>query len=146
MAVTESREVLIEATPQQIMDVLLDLDSLPSWSSSHKKVEVIERDEQGRPTKSKQIVKVAGISDEQELDYTVHDDGVSWTLAKSKQQRGQQGRYTFTPDGDATRVRFELTVDLAVPVPGFLVKRGAKGLMETATTGLREQVLKVCGA
>jgi ribosome-associated toxin RatA of RatAB toxin-antitoxin module len=143
MAITETRDVTIEATPDQIMDVLVDLESLTEWSSTHQKVEVLERDDQGRPAKSRQVVKVVGVSDEQVLDYTVHDDGVSWTLVSSKQQRAQQGRYTLTPNGDSTDVRFELTVDPAVPLPGFLVKRGAKGLMETATDGLRKRVLKV---
>jgi ribosome-associated toxin RatA of RatAB toxin-antitoxin module len=143
MAITETRDVTIEATPDEIMDVLVDLESLTEWSSTHQKVEVLERDDQGRPAKSRQVVKVVGVSDEQVLDYTVHDDGVSWTLVSSKQQRAQQGRYTLTPNGDSTDVRFELTVDPAVPLPGFLVKRGAKGLMETATDGLRKRVLKV---
>jgi hypothetical protein len=89
------------------------------------------------------VVKTVGISDEQVLDYTVHDDGVSWTLVSSKQQRAQHARYTLTPEGDGTRVRFELTVDLLVPLPGFLVKRGAEGLMDTATAGLRKRVLAV---
>lgn len=145
MAITESREVVIEATPDEIMDVLFDLESLTEWSSVHQKVEILERDEQGHPSKSRQTVKLVGVSDEQVLDYSVHDDGVGWTLESSKQQRAQEGRYTLTPDGDTTRVRFELTVDLSAPVPGFLVKRGAKGLMETATNGLRRRVLEVKG-
>jgi ribosome-associated toxin RatA of RatAB toxin-antitoxin module len=143
MAVTETREVVIEATPDEIMDVLFDLESLTEWSSTHQKVEVLERDDQGHPTKSRQVVKIVGITDEQVLAYSVHDDGVSWTLVSSKQQRAQDGRYTLTPDGDSTRVSFELTVDPMVPVPGFLIKRGAKGLMETATEGLRKRVLEV---
>jgi ribosome-associated toxin RatA of RatAB toxin-antitoxin module len=143
MAVTEQREVVIEATPDEIMDVLTDLETLTEWSPTHQKVEVLERDEQGRPSKSRQVVKIVGITDEQVLDYTVYDDGVGWTLVSSKQQRAQEGRYTLTPDGDSTKVRFELTVDPTVPVPGFLIKRGAKGLMETATDGLRKRVLKV---
>jgi ribosome-associated toxin RatA of RatAB toxin-antitoxin module len=143
MAVTESRQVVIEATPDEIMDVLFDLESLIEWSPAHKKVEVLERDDHGRPTKSRQVIKIVGITDEQVLDYSVHDDGVSWTLVSAKQQRGQDGRYTLTPEGDATRVNFELTVDPIVPVPGFLIKKGAKGLMETATEGLRERVLEV---
>jgi ribosome-associated toxin RatA of RatAB toxin-antitoxin module len=145
MAITESREVVIDATPDEIMDVLFDLESLPQWSSVHRKVEILERDEQGRPSKSRQTVKLVGVSDEQVLDYSVHDDGVSWSLVSAKQQRAQQGRYTLTPEGDSTRVHFELTVDLSAPVPGFLVKRGAKGLMETATDGLRRRVLEVKG-
>src|ERR1700739_3342117 len=143
MAVTDSREIVIEATPDEIMDVLFDLESLPEWSSAHRKVEVLERDDQGRPSRSRQVVKIVGVSDEQVLAYSVHDDGVSWTLVSAKQQRAQAGHYTLTPDGDSTRLRFELTVDLTVPVPGFLVKRGAKGLMETATEGLRRRVLGV---
>src|SRR6201993_4306268 len=143
MAVTQTREVLIEATPDEIMDVLLDLESLTKWSSAHKKVEILERDDQGRPSRSRQVVKVVGVSDEQVLAYSVHDDGVSWTLVSAKQQRAQEARYRLTPDGDSTRLRFELTVDLTVPVPGFLIKKGAKGLMDTATEGLRKRVLEV---
>ncbi|KAA0107847.1 SRPBCC family protein [Mycolicibacterium sp. P1-5] len=142
MAITETREVTIEATPDEILAVLYDLESLPKWSSAHQKVEVLERDSDGHPTKSRQTVKVVGVNDEQVLDYTVQPDGVSWTLVSSKQQRAQEGRYTLAPEGESTRVRFELTVDPLVPLPGFVVKRGAKGLMETATDGLRKQVLK----
>jgi Polyketide cyclase / dehydrase and lipid transport len=145
MAITDSREVVIEATSDEIMDVLFDLESLSEWSSFHKKVEVLERDADGHPTKSRQAVKIVGVTDEQVLDYSVHDDGVSWTLVSAKQQRGQEGRYTLTPEGESTRVHFELTVDPSVPIPGFLVKRGTKGLMETATAGLRKRVLKVKG-
>ncbi len=143
MAITEARDITIEATPDEIMGVLVDLESLTQWSSTHQKVEVLERDGEGRPTKSRQVVKVVGISDEQVLDYTMHDDGVSWTLVSSKQQRAQEGRYTLTPAGDATEVHFELTIDPLVPLPGFLLRRGAKGLMETATDGLRKRVMKV---
>lgn len=143
MAVTETREVVIEATPEEILDVLTDLESLTEWSSAHQKVEVLERDDEGRPSKSRQVVKIVGVSDEQVLDYTVHDDGVSWTLESSKQQRAQRGRYTLTPDGDSTKVHFELMVDPLVPLPGFLIKKGAKGLMDTATDGLRKRVQQV---
>ncbi len=143
MAVTESREVVIEATSDEIMDVLLDIETLPEWSSAHQTVEVLARDDQGHPSKSRQVVKLVGVSDEQELAYTVHDDGVSWTLLSSKQQRAQDGRYTLTPEGERTRVRLDLTVDLVAPLPGFLVRKGSKGLMDTATDGLRKRVLEV---
>jgi ribosome-associated toxin RatA of RatAB toxin-antitoxin module len=143
MAVTEAREVVIEATPEEIMDVLLDVESLPQWFPAHQKVEILERDDQGHPSKSRQVIKVVGVTDEQVLAYTVHDDGVSWTLVTAKQQRAQDARYTLTPYGDSTRVRFELMVDPTVPLPGFLIRRGAKGLMDTATEGLRKRVLKV---
>ena len=142
MAITETREVVIDATPDEIMDVLFDLESLPEWSSVHRKIEILERDDEGHPSRSKQVVKLVGVSDEQELAYTVHDDGVSWTLISAKQQRAQEGRYTLRPEGDSTRVRFDLTVDLLMPVPGFLVRKGAQSLLDTATKGLRDRVME----
>jgi ribosome-associated toxin RatA of RatAB toxin-antitoxin module len=143
VAITETREIVIEATPEQIMSVLFDIETLPEWSSAHEEVEILERDADGHPIRSRQVVKIVGVSDEQVLDYAVHEDGVSWTLVSSRQQRSQQGRYTLTPEGDKTRVSLELTVDPTVPLPGFLVRRGAKGLMDTATKGLRKRVLEV---
>jgi hypothetical protein len=143
MAVTESRQLVIEATPDEILEVLFDLDSLTQWSPAHQEVEVLERDAEGRPSRSRQVVKIVGVSDEQILDHTVFADGVGWTLVSSKQQRAQTARYTLTPDGDSTLVRFDLSVDLVAPLPGFLVKKGAKGLMDTASEGLRKRVLKV---
>ena len=40
-------------------------------------------------------------------------------------------------------MRFEITIEPSVPIPGFLLKRTIKGAMETATDGLRKQVLKL---
>ena len=61
----------------------------------------------------------------------------------SSQLKTQDAKYTLTPDGDKTRVKFEITVDPAVPIPGFVLKRAMKGGLESATDGLRKQVLKV---
>lgn len=143
MAITERREVVIEATPDEILEVLLDIEHLTEWSSAHQEVEVLERTDDGHPKKSRMVVKVVGISDEQFMEHTTYDDGIGWTLVSSKQQRSQDARYTLIPEGDKTRVRFDLTVDLIAPLPGFLVKQGAKGLLATATDGLRQRVLKV---
>ncbi|WP_349270236.1 cyclase [Mycolicibacterium parafortuitum] len=143
MAITENREIVIEATPDEILAVLYDLESLTEWSAAHQLVEILERDDEGRPKRSRQVVKIVGVSDDQILDYHVYDDGVGWTLVSSDQQRAQEARYTLTPEGEHTRVSLELMVDLKAPLPGFLIKKGAKGLMDTATKGLRKRVLEV---
>jgi uncharacterized protein YndB with AHSA1/START domain len=141
MAVSETRDILIEAPVSEIFAVLSDPDSLPEWSDVHQTCDVLERDDQGRPTRTRMKVRTAGITDEQVLDYTWHDDGLSWTLKSAKQQRSQEARYTLTPEGDTTRVRFELTIDPLLPLPRFLLKRATKGVMGTATKGLRKRVL-----
>ena len=143
MAITESSEVVIEATPDEVMAVIRDVEALPEWSDAHQTSEVLERDEEGRPRRTKAKVKTVGITDEQVLDYSWHDDGVSWTLVSANQQRSQDARYTLTPEGGKTRVKFDITIDPTVPLPGFLLKRATKGVMSTATEGLRRRVLSV---
>ncbi|HVQ98291.1 MAG TPA: cyclase, partial [Mycobacterium sp.] len=40
MAVQASREVVIDAPPEVILEALADVGSAPSWSSVHKRAEV----------------------------------------------------------------------------------------------------------
>lgn len=143
MAVNDSREVVIEATPEEVLAVITDVETAPSWSPQYESVQVIDTDDEGRPKTVKAKVKAAGLTDEQVVEYTWGDNTVSWTVVKASQVRSQLAKYTLTPVGDKTKVVFELTVDPSVPLPGFIIKRTLKGAMETATDGLRKQVLKV---
>jgi ribosome-associated toxin RatA of RatAB toxin-antitoxin module len=140
-AISESSEVVIEAAPEAIMSVIADVESLTEWSDAHQSSEVLERDDEGRPLRAKMKVKSAGITDEQVIAYTWLDDGVSWALASAKQQRSQDARYTLIPEGEATRVKFDIRIDPLVPLPGFVLKRAVKGVLNTATDGLRTRVL-----
>ena len=143
MAVKDSREVVIEATPNEILDVIADVESTPTWSPQYQKAEVLESYPDGRPKQVKMSIKTVGISDDLVVEYTWTDASASWTLLSAAALKSQRGEYTLTPDGDKTKVRFDLEVDLIVPLPGFLLKKATKGAMETATDGLRKQVLKV---
>jgi ribosome-associated toxin RatA of RatAB toxin-antitoxin module len=143
MATSDSREVVIEATPQEILDVVADIDATPSWSPQYQSAEVMDTYDDGRPRRVKMTIKAAGITDTQVIEYTWTENKVSWTLIRATQLKKQDASYTLTPDGDKTKVRFDITVDLAVPMPGFILKRAMKGGTDTATDGLRKQVLKV---
>ena len=88
-------------------------------------------------------VKSAGITDECVVEYTWADNVVQWSLVSSTAQKRQDASYTLTPQGDKTRVRFDLTVDPKIPVPGFVMKRAIKGAMNDATDGLRKRVLSL---
>jgi ribosome-associated toxin RatA of RatAB toxin-antitoxin module len=143
MAVSDSREVVIEATPTEILGVIADVETSPDWTPQQQSVEILERGEDGKPRRVKMKVKTAGISDEQVVEYTWTDDSASWTLVSAGQLKSQEAKYTLTREGDKTKVKFELTIDPSVPLPGFILKRAIKGAMETATDGLAKQVLNV---
>jgi len=146
MAIKESRDIVVEASPEEILDVIADFDAMPEWSEPHQSAEVLETGKDGRPSKVKMKVKVAGITDEQVVAYTWGDNEVSWTLVSSSQQKAQDGKYTLVPKGskgEATLVKFEILADPNVPLPGFVLRRAVKGTIDSATKALRERVLQV---
>ena len=50
--------------------------------------------------------------------------------------------YNLTSEGEGrTRVRFDLILDLAAPVPRFLIRRAKKMVLDIATECLRTRVM-----
>lgn len=141
MAVTANKEVDIAAEPAAVLEVLADVEGLPSWSPVHKKIEVVDRFDDGKPHHVKMSVSILGINDEQVVEYTWSENSVIWDLVEGSQQKSQHGEYTLTPTDGGTHVTFSLTVDPKIPIPGFLVKKGTKTILEAATEGLRQQVI-----
>jgi hypothetical protein len=143
MAVRASREVVFEASPEAILDALADIDSVPTWSSVHKHAEVLDRHPDGRPHRVKATLKIMGVTDKEVLEYNWGPRWMVWDAVDNFQQRGQHGEYNLTPEGeDKTRVRFDIILDLAAPIPEFLIKRAKKIVLDVATESLRKQVME----
>lgn len=142
MAVRASREVVFEAPTDAIMDALADIDAVPTWSPVHKHTEVLDRHPDGRPHHVKATFKIMGVTDKELLEYHWGDDWVVWDAKATMQQRGQHGEYNLTPVGeDRTRVRFDIFIDLAAPIPEFLLRRAKKMVLDVATENLRRRVM-----
>jgi hypothetical protein len=133
--------VVFDAPPDAILDALADIDAVPSWSSVHKHVEVLDRHPDGRPHHVKATLRIMGITDKEVLEYHWGDYWMVWDAEDTFQQRGQHGEYNLTPEGDKTRVRFDIILDLAAPIPEFLIKRAKKIVLDVATERLRKQVM-----
>jgi hypothetical protein len=143
MAVRASREVVFEATPEAILDALADIESVPTWSSVHKHAEVLDRHPDGKPHHVKATFKIMGVTDKEVLEYNWGTRWMVWDAKETLQQRGQHVEYNLTPEGeDKTRVRFDIILDLAAPIPEFLIKRAKKIVLEVATESLRKQVME----
>ncbi|MCT7657612.1 SRPBCC family protein [Mycobacterium deserti] len=142
MAVRASKEAVFDAPPEAILDVLADIDHVPSWSAVHKSAEVLDRYPDGKPHHVKATLKIMGITDKEVLEYHWGDRWMVWDAAETFQQRGQHGEYNLTPEGDnKTRVRFDLIIDLAAPIPEFIVKRAKKIVLNVAVESLRKRVM-----
>lgn len=125
------------------MEALADIDSVPSWSSVHKRAEVVDTYPDGRPHHVKVTVKVIGIVDHELLEYHWGPDWMVWDAKKTIQQHGQHAEYNLRREGDdKTRVRFDITLEPSAPLPEFLIKRARKTVLKAATEGLRSRVMR----
>ncbi|MDT5323474.1 MAG: hypothetical protein QOF25_626 [Mycobacterium sp.] len=136
---------MFDAAPEAILDALANIEEVPSWSTVHRHAEVLDRYPDGRPRHVKATVKIMGITDRELLEYHWGRDWVVWDASDTFQQRGQHGEYNLTREGDQTRVRFDIIVDLAAPIPEFLIKRAKKIVLEVAIDRLRSRVTRFYG-
>ncbi|MBJ7465976.1 MAG: SRPBCC family protein [Mycolicibacterium sp.] len=145
MAVRASREILFDASPEAILDALADIDEVPTWSTLHRSAEVVDRHPDGRPHHVRATVKIMGITDREMLEYHWGDDWMVWDAQDTFQQRGQHGEYKLIREGDRTRVRFDLFIDLVAPIPEFLLRRAKAMVLDAAVDRLRTRVTRFHG-
>jgi carbon monoxide dehydrogenase subunit G len=141
VAVKASREFVVDAPPDVVMEVLADVSVLSSWSPLHKRIEVIDFYPDGRPHHVRATIKILGLVDKEVLEYHWGPDWVVYDAKGTTQQHGQHVEYNLKPEGvDKTRVRFDITVEPGRPVPSFLVKRAAENVLDAAVKGLTDLV------
>lgn len=142
MAIQASQEIVIDASPEAILDALADVSNLVSWSPVHKRVEVLDEYDDGRPHHVLATVRILGLVDKEILEYHWGPDWMVFDAKETAQQRGQHVEYNLIREGpDRTRVRFDITVDPSGPIPDFLVRRASRLVLRTATERLRQRVM-----
>jgi ribosome-associated toxin RatA of RatAB toxin-antitoxin module len=143
MAQQATQQTTINAPPEQCFDVAVDFERYPEWARDVKEAEVVARDDEGRAVEVAFRAAGLGRSARYRLhyDYDAAPGQLSWELVDSDLLRRLDGVYEFHPGADdTTLVTYHLTVDLKVPLPGFVKRRAEKMIMSTALESLREAV------
>jgi ribosome-associated toxin RatA of RatAB toxin-antitoxin module len=132
---------VIRATPAAVYAVIVDLAAYPQWADGVQSVEVLSSQDDGLPHRAafRADARVAEIG--YTLEYT-HDQPsrVSWTLVEGDMVSQLDGVYGLEQVGDTTRVHYSLEADLSLPLPGFMLKRGAKAILQQGLSGLKARV------
>jgi uncharacterized membrane protein len=139
---TETME--IAASPEQIRDVLLDFDAYPTWARDLKGVTVDATDDQGRGQQVTYRAAAMGRSTSYTLRYSYDADPtrITWELVSGDIMRRLDGSYVLepAPGGRGTHVTYHLSVDLVIPLPGFVKRRAETKIIHTALRELRGHV------
>ncbi|MGH9124250.1 MAG: SRPBCC family protein [Acidimicrobiales bacterium] len=124
---------IVRATPDELFAILTDFDDYPRWSDEVKSVTVLARDERGRGTKVAYRVAAFGRSTALTLvyDYREAPRRFSWVQESGDITETYDGSYTLDSEGNGsheTEVHYQLSVELKVPLPGFVKRRAESRL------------------
>jgi ribosome-associated toxin RatA of RatAB toxin-antitoxin module len=146
-AATESalERTQISASPSRCYDVAADIASYPEWAQGITAVEIVDVDSQGRVTTATFIAEAIGRQTRYTLDYDYADapSAIRWSQRAGDLTTRVDGAYTFAPspmDPDITDVSYELSIGLAVPLPGFVKRRAEAKIVGAALGRFRERV------
>ncbi len=134
MAETASETITIDAPPERVWEIAVDVERYPEWARDVKDVVVRSRDEQQRPLEVEFRSSALGRSTHYTLayDYSQAPAVLSWTMLKGDIQRSIEGAYVFTPTAEGgTEVRYDLAIELAAPLPGFVKRRAEVRILNT---------------
>lgn len=134
----------VNASPTDVLAVIADLESYPQWAGGMKEVEVLRRDDAGRPERARFVVDSGPIKDRYVLDYAwdVKPEGtgtVSWRLVEAQVIKNLDGTYLLEAAGAGTRVTYQLAVDVAIPMLGMLKRKAEKVITDTALKDLKKR-------
>ncbi|NUR85834.1 MAG: hypothetical protein HOY71_17285 [Nonomuraea sp.] len=131
----------VRATPERLLDLLLDVASYPSWQGGYERVEVRESDERGRPVLVESHVKAMGQRASHTVRYEYPEPG---RFAYHLHESGVVTTYDFhcsvTADGDGTsQVSVSQEIELKWPMPKRMLEKMARKGIDGMLAALKER-------
>ena len=143
MTDTASERIRVDASADRCFDVAIDFESYPEWLRDVKEAKVLEYDDERRGAKVEYRAAALGKSVRYVLEYDYSDapEAFSWHFVEGDMLRRLDGTYRFeTETPETTRVHYDLSVELAMPLPGLVKRRAAGLIMGSALKELKKQV------
>jgi len=144
MAEATSSSIVIDASSQEIMDVIADLETYPEWTGSVKSVEVLTifDDADERPAQARFRLDAGAVKDTYTLEYEwTGDQHVRWWLIEGQILTAMDGTYQLTDlGGGSTQVDYFLSLDVKIPMIGMLRRKAEKVITDTALKELKRRV------
>jgi ribosome-associated toxin RatA of RatAB toxin-antitoxin module len=137
----------IDAPIDVAFDAIVDYESFPGWQNAVERVEVIDRTPEGIG----QTVRLFVDAKIRKIDYTLRygyerPTHIEWDFVEGNGMRNVDGVYTFQDLGAGRcRATYKLGADPEVPVPGFVLKRTHKQLVQRSVEDLKREAERRAG-
>jgi uncharacterized membrane protein len=134
MAETAFQTITIAAPMERVYAIAADFERYPEWAKDVKEATIRARDDLGRPIEVEFRASALGRSTHYTLayDYSEAPKVLGWKMLRGDIMRSIDGAYTFSDATDGTiEVRYDLAIELVVPLPGFVKRRAEQRILNT---------------
>ncbi len=120
---------------------IIDYETFPRWQDAVDSVEVLSRTGDGLG----EDVRLFVDAKVRKIDYVLHyryrrPELIEWDFVEGNGMRDCDGAYTLEPLGpERTRATYRLGADPAIPVPGMILRRTHKQLVERSVKDLKRE-------
>ena len=130
----------VEAPAELCFETITDYQTFPEWQRAVQKVEVLERDGGGRGKVVEFHVDLAVRKLRYVLDYAYEPPTrITWDFVEGDFAKDIGGEFRLEPRNGSTLATYAVTVEPAVPVPGFIARRLEREMMKRSVEDLRRE-------
>ena len=144
MAEQAREQTTINAPVEQCFSTLSTSSPIRSGPATSSRPPSSAWDDEGRATVVEYRAAAMGRSTTYQLqyDYEGAPHRLGWELLSGDLERELDGNYALNPGAEpgTTDVVYELSVDLIVPIPGFVKRRAEARIIKTALLELKSRV------
>jgi uncharacterized membrane protein len=135
------RQIVIDATPQECFEAIVDYESFADWQRAVKDVEVLSRDNDGRGKEVAFEIDAKLKSVRYTLDYSYEEPHlVAWRYVDGD-PKDVDGELVLEDQGDGTTLAtYSLSIDPGVWLPGKVVSLLNEQVMHGALEDLKRRV------
>ena len=134
MAETAFQTITIAAPMARVYGIAADFEKYPDWAKDVKEATVRTRDAEGRPVEVEFRTSALGRSTHYTLSYHYSEAPtvIGWSMVRGDIMRSIDGAFNFAETADGgVEVRYDLAIDLVVPLPGFVKRRAEQRILNT---------------
>jgi ribosome-associated toxin RatA of RatAB toxin-antitoxin module len=135
------RQVLIEGTPKQCFEALVDYESFPDWQRAVSSTDVLTRDGDGRARQVAFEIDAKVRKLHYTLEYSYEEPHlISWDYVEGDVD-DVEGQFVFEDQGEGvTLATYSLRIDPGMFLPGRLVKLIGDQVMKGSMEDLKKRI------
>jgi uncharacterized membrane protein len=134
MAETAFQTITTSAPMARVWEIATDFERYPEWAKDVKEATIRTRDADNRAVEVEFRTSALGRSTHYTLgyDYSGAPAVLGWRLLRGDIMRSIDGAYHFSvTDDGGTEIRYDLAIELVVPLPGFVKRRAEQRILNT---------------